>query len=364
MKKIRVCFILGTLDVGGTEKQVLLLCKYFNREKFHPFIISLRNGIMKEDFIKENVPVFVIGKRYRFDFVALFKLILTLMRIRPDILHTFMFTSNTWGRIAGIASGIPVIVASERSVDLWKKRYHFFIDKLLGFFTDKIVCNSNSVKELYKKNLGTISRKLIVIKNGIEFEKFKPVNSKQKQGNKKIVFTASRLSPEKGIQFLIDAARIVLKERDDVRFLIAGEGKCRKEFEDIVTEYGIQKNVVFLGYRKDIPDLILQSDIVVLPSLWEGLPNIILEAMAMKKPVVATSIGGTIEIVKDGETGFLVSPGDINQLAERIQLLISDENLTKKFGENGYKFVRKHFDVYSMVSSYENLYMMLLDRRN
>ncbi|MCM8816238.1 MAG: glycosyltransferase [Candidatus Omnitrophica bacterium] len=363
MKKIKVCFVLGTLDVGGTEKQLLLLCKYIDREKFHPFVISLRGGRMKNDFTKENIPVFVIGKKYRFDLIALFKLILILNRIKPDILHTFMFTSNTWGRIAGIINGVPVIVASERSTDLWKKKYHFFVDRVLGFFTDKIICNSYSVMERYRSVLGNISRKLVVIRNGIEFQTFETDKSGSKRKNEKIVFTASRLSPEKGIRFLIESARIVLRQKENVKFLIAGEGPLMTELKYLADRYGIEKQFIFLGYKNDIQNFIEKSDVVVLPSLWEGLPNLVLEAMAMRKPVVATNVGGTSEVVKDGITGFLVNPGDIQQMAEKIILLLSDEKLAEEIGKKGYEFVKGNFDVCLMVYGYRSLYETLLTRR-
>lgn len=362
-KMARICFITGTLDVGGTEKQLLLLCRYINHQRFHIVIISLRGGRMKEEFQKENISVWVVGKRFRFDVIALFRLIIILLREKPDILQTFMFTSNTWGRVAGILLGGKIIIASERSIDLWKKKHHFFIDRMLGFFTDKIVCNSISVQNRYKENLGSVGRKIIVIRNGIELNKFNSYAEKKKERKEKIVFTASRLSPEKGIQFLIDAAKIILKKDKSVKFLIAGEGYFEPNLVEMVKEYEIKDNVIFLGYRSDILQLISESDIVVLPSLWEGMPNIILEAMAMKKPVIATDAGGSSEIVKDGQTGLLVRPGSAEELAEKIILLFSDEMLAKKIAENGYELVSRDFDISLMVSAYETLYQHLLQRR-
>lgn len=363
MKKIKLCFMTGTLDPGGTEKQILLLCRYINREKFNLCIISFRGGRMEKEFEKENVPVRVIGKHYRFDLLALFKLILVFLKIKPDILHTFIFTSNTWGRIAGIVVRVPVIISSERSTDPWKKNHHFFIDKFLGFFTDKIVCNSVSVKSHYEKKLGQISRKLIVIKNGIDLERFSFDNSKPVQKKEKIVLTVSRLSPEKGIQFLIESAKIVLKKTKDVKFLIAGEGPLRNELESLIKKYKIQDWVIFSGYIKDIENLISESDVVILPSLWEGLPNILLEAMAMKKPVIATDVGGVREIVKNGENGFIVKPACAREIAERIIEVFSDEKNSLRMGESGYKFVKENFDVQKMVSSYQCLYTQLVARR-
>jgi len=363
IQKIKICYILGTLDVGGTEKQLLLLCKHINRDKFSPFIISLRGGRMREEFRKEDIPTMVAGKRFRFDIIALFRLMLILLRNKPDILHTFMFTSNTWGRLAGILAGIPVIIASERSTDLWKKNYHFFLDRILGFFTDKIVCNSTSVRNRYEKKLAAFSKKFVVIKNGIEMERFDVSKITRKEEKEKIIFTASRLSPEKGIEFLIEAARIILGKIADVKFLIAGEGPLKDKLEKLADNYGIKDSVFFLGYQENIQDFIGISDMVVLPSLWEGMPNFVLEAMAMKKPVVATDTDGTRELITDCETGFLVPPGKSSELAEKIMMLLCDEELASKTAEKAYMFVRENFDVSMMVSSYESLYQDLMRRR-
>lgn len=362
MKKIKVCYVIGTLEFGGTEKQLLKLIKGIDREYFNPVVIAFRGGVLKEEFEKLT-KVIVVGKRWKIDLFFLIRLISVIWKEKPDILQTFMFTSNTWGRIAGILSGVSVIVACERSTDLWKKNYHFFIDRFLGFFTDKIVCNSYSVKSRYEKKLGQISRKLMVIRNGIDLERFSVTSIKPIQKKEKIVLTASRLSFEKGIQFFIEAAKTILGKTKDVRFLIAGEGEMRIELEGLVKKYQIQENVIFTGFVKDIQNLIAESDVVVLPSLWEGLPNIVIEAMAMKKPVVATDVGGTNEIIKDGENGFLVPCGNSEKLAEKIMELLLNENLSKEFGEKGFEFVRKNYDISVMVSSYESLYKSLLKRR-
>lgn len=363
MEKIKICYVIGTLEVGGTEKQLLQLIRRMDREKFMPVVIAFRGGVLKEEF-ERTVKVIVVGKRWKIDLFFLIRLISIIRKEKPDILQTFMFTSNTWGRIAGILSGVPVLISCERSTDLWKKNYHFLIDRILGFFTDKIVCNSYSVKNHYEKMLGQISRKLIVIRNGMDFEEFFVGNVMKPQKKKgKIVLTASRLSYEKGIQFFVEAAKIILEEKKDVRFLIAGEGPLRKTLEEFVKKCCIQDNVTFTGYIKDIQNLIAQSDIVVLPSLWEGLPNIVIEAMAMKKPVVATDVGGTNEIIRDGENGFLVPPGNSVKLAEKIMLLLLNENIAKEFGENAFTFVRKNYDISLMISSYESLYQSLLKRR-
>ncbi len=251
-KKIRICFVIGTLDVGGTEKQLLLLCRYIDKKRFQPFVISLRGGRIKEEFQQHGIAVKVIGKKFRIDPVCFLRLIIVLKRIKPDILQTFLFTANTWGRIAGILIRVPFIVASERSTDPWKKKYHIFVDRILAFFTDKIVCNSMAVRGHYQKKFKIASRKFVLIRNGVDFARFRQKQFNKVKTEEKIVFTASRLSPEKGIQFLIGAARVVSNRMKEVRFLIAGEGPYRKDLEEMTSSCGLKEKVVFLGYHKDV----------------------------------------------------------------------------------------------------------------
>lgn len=357
---IKICYIIGTLETGGTEKQLYLLIKNLDKEKFCTTVVSLRDGRMRNDFEKIT-KLYVLKKRWKFDLKILFDLVRIMKKGRFDIVHSFLFTSNTWGRIAGICAGVPVIIASERSIDLWKKPIHIFVDIVLGYFTDKIVCNSFTVKKHYERKLKKVAKKLIVIRNGIELKQL-PDSIETGEKKEKIVFTASRLSPEKGIVYLIYAAKKILEKRKDIKFLIAGDGELRQKLENLANEYKISNNVIFLGYQENVQQFICVSDVVVLTSLWEGLPNILLEAMAMKKPVVATNVGGTAEIVKDGENGFLVEPCDVAGIAEKIEKLIDDENLSKSMGEKGYEFVRGNFDLSLMVLAYEKLYQELILR--
>jgi glycosyltransferase involved in cell wall biosynthesis len=360
---VKVCYILGTLEVGGAERQLLLLLKKIDREKFFPVVIALRGGRMRREF--EGIArVFVPGKKWKIDPFVLFRVVQVLKRERPDILHTFMFTSNTWGRLAGILAGVPVIIASERSLDLWKRPYHFLIDRFFARYTQKIVCNSQEVMKTYEKILGRYSGKLSVIYNGIETDFYDRVEYKEEirkklgiEKNAKVVLTGGRLSPEKGLDTLISAVPRVLKECMETRFVISGEGSEEDKLLELAKKLGVDKKVIFAGYRRDLPELIKISSIVVLPSLWEGMPNLLLEAMALKKPVIATDIGGSREIVRDAENGFLVPIRDSEKLAEKMVYLLKNNGLCRTMGDRGYGMVKEKFSADSMVKGYEELYM-------
>lgn len=366
---IKICYVIGTLEIGGAEKQLLLLIKNLDKQRFLPVLIALRDGRMRQDF-EEVVEVKVIGKRWKFDPFFIWELTKVIKREKPDILHTFMFTSNTWGRIAGIITGIPVIVASERCVDLWKKWHHKLIDRILLQYTKKIIANSHSVRDFYQKTEKIPDEKIKVVYNGIEFEKIEKVKvdfgKKKRELNlenaKWIVGTGGRFTLQKGFTYLLKAIPDVIKKFPECHFILIGDGFLMNEFKNLVKKSGIEKNVIFTGYRKDILEIFSICDLIVVPSLFEGMPNIVLEAMAIRKPVVGSYIPEIKEIMKDGENGFLVPVKTPDVISEKIIVLLQNTELRKKMGESGYETIKEKFNLKGMVEKYERIYMKLIEK--
>lgn len=355
---IKICYVIGTLEIGGAEKQLLKLIKGMDREKFAPVVIALRSGLLKEEFEKV-VKVIVVGKRWKVDLLFLIRLISIIRKERPDILHTFMFTANTWGRIAGIVSGVPVIIASERCVDIWKKWYHKWIDKILLKFTYKVVGNSNSVKKFYQRIEKIPEHKIEVIYNGVDLEEFKNIDITLPDIQKKgfLIGTGGRFTQQKGLINLLMAIPDVLKEIPDTKFIFVGDGPLRRNFEDFVQKKGISNSVIFTGYRKDILSIFSLCDVIVVPSLFEGMPNIVLEAMALKKPVIATNIPEIAELIEDGKNGLLVPvKNNVKDIAEKILYLLKNPEERKKMGEEAYNLIVKKFTIENTVKKYEELY--------
>jgi len=364
--RIKIAYIIGTLQIGGAEKQLYLLIKNLDRKIFEPFLIALRSGRMEEDF-KKITTLYILQKKFKFDILIFFRLMKILKKEKPQILHTFMFTSNTWGRLAGILCRVSFIIASERSADLWKKWYHILIDKILFKFTDKIVCNSEEVRKIYFNKIDGKEEKFEVIYNGIEIEKYEKLKenpelkNELKIKNEKIILTGGRLSFEKNLETFLHIAKNVKKEFSEVKFIIVGEGEEKEKLLKLTDKLDLKNDVIFTGYRDDLAELIKISDIVVLISLWEGMPNLIIEGMLCKKPVICTEIGGGREIIKDGETGFLVNPKDINEIINKILILLNNPEICKGFGEKGYNYVKEKFSLEKMVKSYEELYLKIIN---
>ncbi len=356
---IKICYVIGTLDIGGAEKQLLKLVSNINRDRFKPVLIALRGGILKADF-EAFCEVHVVGKRWKFDPFCLFRLFSIIRRENPYILQTFMFTSNTWGRIAGIAARVPLIVASERSVDPWKRWHHRLIDRVLLLFTRLIVVNSESVGSFYRISEGVPGWKMRTVYNGVDpagLQESPDVEDFLPGEDSFVVGGAGRFTEEKGFRSLLEAVPAVLGRFPGTLFILAGDGPLRKGFEDFSEEMGFKDSIIFTGLRKDIAPVLRRCNVVVAPSLYEGMPNVVLEAMALKKPVIVTDIPGMQELVTDGDNGFVVpSVNNAEKIAEKIALLAGNPVLGREMGERGYVIAREKFSLSGMVASYEDIY--------
>ncbi len=368
---IKVCYIIGQLGKGGAERQLYELVKGINREMFEPVVISLsQGGHWGREIQKLNIQVIELQRRKNREFTRLFKLIKILKVIKPDIVHTYMFSANSYGRVAAFIVRVPFIIASERTpgeIGKDKNKYRIYIDKLLASFTHGIICNSHKASDSLVKRYSFNAKKVFTVHNGFNVANFLKNNSfnSQKKLAKKVVGTVGRLYPQKNHRLFLDMAKIVLERSEDesIKFVIVGKGELRDELERYSQSLGIENNVMFMGERNDIPDLLQNMDIFVMTSLYEGMSNAIMEAMAAGLPVVATDAGGNSELVIDGETGFLCPSNDAKVLAGRVARLINDGKEAKRMGENGRKRILNEFGIEKMIKETENIYKELLEKQ-
>ena len=241
-------------------------------------------------------------------------------------MNTYLWGADVIGRIAGILAGVPVIISTVQNVDVWKKWHHIIIDKILACRTDMFIAVSEAVRDYCNKRIGISLKRIIVIPNAIEVEKFQNnghneylYNELNINENDFILSCIARLTEQKGQRYLLQSISRLRYKFPNLRVLFAGEGEDKEILEKMAQELGIIDNVRFLGQRQDISEILYLSDGVVLPSLYEGLPVCLVEAMAVGKPVIATAVGGTPEIVYDKETGFLIPPADVYALEKAIE---------------------------------------------
>jgi len=233
--------------------------------------------------------------------------------------------------------------------------------------TEKIIVNSIALKQFVLDNRVTAEDKVAVIYNGIDINDLPAVNKQDKlkqlninPGTDVIIGTVARLHKQKGMEYFIDAAAGVLQKKNNVKFIIVGDGPDRQKLENKVTDSNLQDKVYFTGYRNDSSELISVFDIFVLPSLWEGTPNVVLEAMGYGIPVISTDTGGVSEIITDNQNGLLAPPGNSAMLAGKILELLSNPQLLQKLSASGKQAVIDKFSMKKMITQTQLLYNPML----
>ena len=366
----RVSLIIPTLERGGAEKQLTILATHLPEHGYCPEVIVLTRSGPYEAVLREaGITVHVLNKRLKADPVCWWQLRRLLQRGNYDLVHTWLFAGNSYGRMAAASIGLRPIVATERCADHWKSALHFQVDRFLVRYTDRIVVNSRGVLDFYRDRVGIPADKLTLIPNALPDEQPEFVSRRAKRAelgldeSHLVVGFVGRLWPQKRVQDLIWACDIVRNIKPQIRVLIVGDGPLADYLRAYAQDVGMGERTLFLGQREDVHELLHAMDVLVLPSEYEGMPNCVLEAMAAGLPVVATAIPGTSELVRHGETGFLVPVGDRAALAKRINQLLDDPGLRRRMGDAGRGFVRSHFTVERMVSAHVRLYTELLQQQ-
>jgi glycosyltransferase involved in cell wall biosynthesis len=231
-----------------------------------------------------------------------------------------------------------------------------------------VLVNSDVVKMFTTKHFSVSPAKIKIVYNGIDIMRFKDFKESTKLRNglsiskkARIVGTVGKLSsPQKNIPLFLRSAKIVAGRLSDVRFVVVGGGRLLNLMKNLSSDLGISEKVHFTGEREDIPEILDALDVFVLSSYKEGLPNVIMEAMAAAKPVVATSVGGVPELVVDGVTGFLVPSNDEEKLSQAVIRLLTNPEMSKEMGEEGRRRVSEFFSADRMIKEIESLYSHLL----
>jgi glycosyltransferase involved in cell wall biosynthesis len=315
------------------------------------------------------VPEFPLTSFYsRNTWKQLLRLRALLSNDRIDILHAHDFYAGFIGSIAARSTAVRII-ASQRHLKLSDRRVHAWGTGLIHRLAHRILVNSEAIRA----SITAHREKIVVIQNGLGVVTETPGGTIARRSRRdelcrelgldpraKIVGMVARLHPVKGHRFLIEAAARVSMELPNTHFVLVGSGPLRQEIEDRAAQLGLKDRVHLLGDRRDAAQLVASFDIALLTSLHEGFPNAVMEAMAAGVPVVATAVGGTRELIADGETGYLVPPADPAALGERISFALKHEADTAAIAGRGREFVTSRFGIERMVESVEKLYDELL----
>ncbi|MCM8818733.1 MAG: glycosyltransferase [Candidatus Omnitrophica bacterium] len=357
--KIKIGYLIGSSEIGGTEKMILTIAKHLDKNIFQIVFFCIKGkGKFTEKIKQEGFKVYVFNfKKNPFSFITLF---LYLKKEKLDILQTFLFVGNIIGRIYGRILRIKVI-SSQRSTEPWRKWYHWFLEKITKNFASLIISNSYSAKEILVRK-GRIKRnKIKVIPNGIEIPEKIERNIVKK--DVVIVGTVGNLRKAKGHIYLIKSAKVVVEKFKNIRFYIVGEGELKNVIFDTIKKEKLQDYFILTGFVENVSEYLKIFDIFVLPSLWEGCPVSLLEAMGYELPCIATDVGDIPYIIENGKDGFIFKKGDYKKMAEIIIRLIEDENLRKEIGQKARRKIKKYYSFEKMVNLYASIYRVCKSKK-
>jgi glycosyltransferase involved in cell wall biosynthesis len=365
--KTRILQIIPTLDRGGAERQFALLAAGLPRDRFDVHVCVLtRDGPLGEALRAAEIQYTLINKTWKVDPAAFLRLKRHIADLQPDIVHTWLFAANSYGRIAAIQNKVKCLIAGERCVDSWKSWRELAIDRRLAKRTQCIITNSQAVRDFYERQ--KVRPALYkVIHNAVE----QPVaNREQKRAelfqklnlpaDSRLLGAVGRLWPQKRVKDLIWAADLLKCVRDDTHLLIVGDGPQRWRLEKFRDQCDIRDRVHFLGERSDAREIIAALDCLWLASSFEGQSNVVLEAMAAGVPVVATDIPGMREVVVHEETGFLLPVGDRAKFVQQTRIILEDSSVSERFSLNARQRIAEHFSLERMIDSHAELYESLV----
>lgn len=366
----KIVHFIATNFYGGPEKQVITHARCIKEKGFDPYIVSFNENGHHNELLRQaekaGLKTHAIEVKGAFNPFAIKELVGFLQREDIKLIASHGYKTNIIGRLASSIARIPKVAVSRGwTAENWKIRAYEFADRFFLRLADHVVAVSMGQRD--KLLAHSISAgKVSVIENCIELDSYpgKPSRSvKEDLGMSKddlLIATAGRLSPEKNQRDFVLAAAEVHKAFPDVHFAAFGDGVMLPELQALVEQVGLKGRFHFPGFRSDMHAQMHEVDVFILPSLTEGLPNVVLEAYACKKPVVATRVGGTPELVRDGVTGFLVEATDYMAMSEKIRMLIDDLDVRQNMGNAGYELVESEFNFETQTRKYESLYAVLI----
>lgn len=372
-RKLKVMLVTGWMHYGGLERVVISLWRHMDRTRFDPFIVcTAGRGAHYEDMEREGARMFALdghGKKFGQHAVC-YRLAQIARADKVDIVHTHNTGPMLDATLAGLFGRPGVMLHTDHARSFPDTRKYMIAENIAAHFFSKIVAVSEETKQNLIHYEGIPGEKITVINNGIEGASYDIALDRQEAKKqfgverfKQIVGLGVVLTEQKGIIHLIRAASQVLAQHPDTGFVVAGDGKIREQLHNFVKKQGIADNFIFIGATKEIPAFLQSLDVYVLPSEWEGLPLVLLEAMAAKRCIVASAVGAVPQVITDGEEGLLVPPADPAALACTLVRVLGDSALQQKLADNAHRRFLQGFTVQAMVRAYERLYQEVADKK-
>lgn len=362
--------MITELELGGAERCLANLGGGLDRERFSPRVYSLapRPAAGRDQLVRQleaaDVPVEFLDVASKFQFwTAVRRMTVALREHPPDLLQAFLFHANIVGTIAARRANVRCVVTGVRVAD--PSRCRLWTERAFSGRVDRIVCVSESVAE-HCRRAGYPGGRLHAIPNGIEIEAYRstrplPLDELRVGANRGVILFVGRLDEQKGVDWLLAASPRLLERLPGHDLVLVGDGPERARLERQAEAAGIAERVHFVGRRDDVPRILRAAKVLVLPSRWEGMPNVILEAMATGIPVVATRVEGVVELLgADLARDQTVDHGDSDALVDCVTRICSEETIARQLGRRNEQRAAQSFSLRRMIEAYESLYVALL----
>ncbi len=363
-----VLYFSNAVTRGGAEEHIVTLLRGLDRRQFHPLLVCTPEvaGQLRSD-LPCDVEIIPLSLRKPSHLAAALRLARILRERRVDILHSHLFYASLFASPIGWLCRVPLIIETPHVREQWRTgwlKYRYVVDRLVGRCVDRYIAVSEANARYLVRDKGLPPEKVIVIRNGSDLGRFDP-SARPPAGLRSglgldehdpVLLALARLEPQKGHGVLLDAMPAILREFPRARLICVGEGVLRPALEGQTARLGLTESVRFVGYRANVGDWLALADLTVLPSFYEGLPLVAIESLAAGKPVVATAVDGTPEVIVDGETGLTVPPGDAMALARAVCHLLGNADERRRQGRAGRRWVEQEFSARAQITSTENLY--------
>ena len=387
----KILHIITRLDMGGSAQNTLQTCKKLSG-KYETILVhgpshesrmtDLEKRIIEDDVAAVSargvkvipLPSMVRSIRPFKDFKALMSLVWLIFKEKPDIVHTHSSKAGILGRLAAKIAGVPHIVHTPHGhvfyghFGIIASKIFLWVETIFSKFTDRMVALTDGEKNDYIKLSVCPPQKLFKIHSGVDLKQYmhsngNRVEKKRSLGldqNSTVIGFVGWLLPIKGPAYLLKAMAHIWPEHPTASLVMVGKGELDVDLRAQALKMNANGRIKFLGWREDIHEIMPVFDLLVLPSLNEGMGRVLVEAMAAGKPVVASEVGGIPDLVKHGETGYLVRPADEKALANGIRKLLNDPESARQMGQRGKEYCRQ-FSLEAMIQKLDNLYSDLVD---
>lgn len=372
--RVSVLYFTNGKARGGAEEHILTLLRGLDRSRFQPYLAC--TPVVAECLAKDlpaDVEVFPVSFGGLRELAGGLRLAHFIRRRNIEILHSHLFYSSFFASPVGWLCRVPAVVETPHVREHWRHgiKAGFWIDRFAGCFVTHYIAVSEANARYLVGEKRLPAKKVVTILNGCDLGRFEPLHRDSAALRASLGFApgdlvlvvAARLEPQKGHRVLLDALSLVRRDFPNVRLVCVGDGSLRGQLEQQARELYLSDAVRFVGYQNDIPQWLSLADVTVLPSFFEGLPLTAIESLAAARPMVATAVDGTPEVILDGRTGFTVPPGDALSLAVAIGRLLRDPDMRRNFGQAGRSFVLEHFTQERQVEQTQQLYFDALQQR-